>query len=309
MAAPGKKREIALKTGKNVNEDEASSFSESDENENENGAGNEQGMEIQVDFEGRNPQDPDYHGIKMLLQQLFLKAHLDLAALTDLIISQNYVGSVVKQSDDGEDDGEDISDEDDYVNGVFGITTVVNLSDRQNLPCIQQLRSILKQLASDNASDATNAMIKRILEDDSSTLGLLINERFVNMPAQISVPLLENLMCEIQRAVSKKMPFEFTYYILICKLYKMEKIVKKTEKSKRRGATEEPEIFWSNPEEEIFAKEATFSFEFCVEKEADSGLVGKWGECDDEMTPYRRVLLFEASKLQPIIDKIKRFVS
>lgn len=87
-----------------------------------------QGMEIQVDFEGRNPQDPDYHGIKILLQQLFLKAHIDLGALTDLIISQSYVGSVVKQSDDleGSDD-----DDDDDVNDVFGITTIINVSDRQ----------------------------------------------------------------------------------------------------------------------------------------------------------------------------------
>lgn len=53
-------------------------------------------QEIQVDFEGRNPIDSDFHGIKQLLQQLFLKAHINLSELTDLIISQNYVGSVVK---------------------------------------------------------------------------------------------------------------------------------------------------------------------------------------------------------------------
>lgn len=85
-------------------------------------------MEFQVDFEGRNPQGPDYHGIKTLLQQLFLKAHIDLGELTDLIISQNYVGSVVKQSEEiGESDGED----DDIHDSVFGITTVINVSDKQ----------------------------------------------------------------------------------------------------------------------------------------------------------------------------------
>lgn len=87
-------------------------------------------MEIQVDFEGRNPQDPDYHGIKTLLQQLFLKAHLDLGSLTDLIITQNYVGSVVKQSQDDEPGSED-DEEDGDANDIFGITTVINVSDRQ----------------------------------------------------------------------------------------------------------------------------------------------------------------------------------
>lgn len=84
-------------------------------------------MEIQVDFEGRYPVDPDYHGIKTLLQQLFLKAHVDLGGLADLIIRENYVGSVVKQSADLEES----DDEDTDVNDVFGITTVINLSSKQ----------------------------------------------------------------------------------------------------------------------------------------------------------------------------------
>jgi hypothetical protein len=53
-------------------------------------------QKIQVDFEGRSPVDADFHGIKQLLQQLFLKAHVNLSELAELIIRQNYVGSVVK---------------------------------------------------------------------------------------------------------------------------------------------------------------------------------------------------------------------
>lgn len=84
-------------------------------------------MEIQIDFEGRYAQDPDWHGIKTLLKQLFLKAHIDLGGLADLIISQNYVGSVVKQATDENESEED----DDDVNDVFGVTTVINISDKQ----------------------------------------------------------------------------------------------------------------------------------------------------------------------------------
>lgn len=181
----------------------------------------------------------------------------------------------------------------------------------QNLPWIQQLRDLLKQLASEHATDAANAMIKNVLENDAAQLGLLINERFVNIPAQISVPLLENLVSEIKRANNKNMRFDFSYYILICKLYKWEdnkKIGRKT-KNKNKNDDNEPTILWSNREEEIFAEEATISFEFSVEKDSDTGLSGMWTETDDEMVPYRRVLLFEASKLQSIIDKIKSQLS
>ncbi|XP_032682524.1 protein BCCIP homolog [Odontomachus brunneus] len=303
MAAPAKKRDVLqnLHEERDDEEDRDSSVCEDDEDG--------QGMEIQVDFEGRNPQDPDYHGIKILLQQLFLKAHIDLGGLTDLIIAQNYVGSVVKQSNDMEESDDDADDDD--VNDVFGITTVINVSDRQNLPCIQQLRDLLKQLASEHATDPANAMIKNVLENDAAQLGLLINERFVNIPAQIAVPLLENLISEVKRATNKNMPFNFTYYILICKLYKWEdnkKISRKT-KNKNKNADNESTILWSNREEEIFAEEATISFEFSVEKDSDTGLSGMWTETDDEMVPFRRVLLFEASKLQSIIDKIKSQVS
>ena len=304
MAAPVKKRDIQRNIEDRSSDDEDHSSSNSEDNEQN--VIEEQGMEIQVDFEGRNPLDPDYHGIKTLLQQLFLKAHIDLGGLTDIIISQNYVGSVVKQSEDLEES----DDEDNDINDVFGVTTVVNLSSGQNYLCIQQLRDLLKQLANEHATDATNSMIKNILENDSEALGLLINERFVNIPAQISVPLLENLTSEIKRANNKRMAFDFSYYVLICKLYKMEdqKMGKKA-KSKRKSNAEEPTVIWSNPEEEIFAEDATCSFEFSVEKESDSGLSGTWTEGDDEMVPYRRVLLFEATKLQSIIDKIKNHVS
>lgn len=176
----------------------------------------------------------------------------------------------------------------------------------QNVVCIQQLRDLLKQLADEHATDAANATIKNILENDAAQLGLLINERFVNIPAKISVPLFGNLIFEVKRANSRNMPFNFSYYILICKLYKSEdKKIGKKSKNKNKSTNNEPLVLWSNPEEEIFAEKATISFEFSVEEEADSGLSGKWTETDDEMIPYRRVLFFEASKLQSIFEKIQ----
>jgi protein BCP1 len=58
---------------------------------------------------------------------------------------------------------------------------------------------------------------------------------------------------EIRKACEKKMPYDFTYFILICKLYKSEKpqTKKKKKKQQHSGGGDEPEIVWSNPEEEI----------------------------------------------------------
>ena len=95
MSTPMKKRTIRIEN--NSNEDGSGNEGVSDNEDIELYEGQE---EIQVEFEGRNPVDSDFHGIKQLLHQLFLKAHINVSDLTDLIISQNYVGSVVKVSDE-----------------------------------------------------------------------------------------------------------------------------------------------------------------------------------------------------------------
>ncbi|EZA57498.1 hypothetical protein DMN91_009655 [Ooceraea biroi] len=281
MAAPTKKRAV-----------------DSDENHVSLNDDDIQDM-LQVDFEGFNPSNSDYHGIKILLQQLFLKTHIDLGELTNIIISQDYIGSVIKQAVDI--DMDESNDDDDTVNQVFGITTVIDIT-KQNVPCIEQLRNLLKQLATKHAEDSTCRMIENVLENEE--LGLIINERFVNIPAKISVPVIGNLITEIKRAQNKKMPFNFSHYLLICKLHKpLDKEYRITESKSEN--TDEDSVLWSNVEEETFAEEAIAKFQFCISKESDTALFGKWAETDCEMIPYRQVLLLEASKLQTVFDTIK----
>ncbi|KAI5693747.1 hypothetical protein M8J75_005058 [Diaphorina citri] len=262
------------------------------------------GEEIQVTFEGRSAIDSDFHGVKQLLKQLFLKAHINLSELTDVIISQSNIGSVVKQStaDEDMDDEDDESD----VNDVFGITTVINITNKKHIECVQQLRSLLSELAEEHADDRIKAFVNKILTDDTQNVGLIINERFVNIPPQISVPLLQGLSKEIQQAKDKKMPYDFQHYILISKLYKSDGSKKK--KNKVTGQTD-PDILFSNAEEEVFDEEADLKFEFSVKDESDSALVGGWMEDDATMTPFRRVLVIPANKMDTIISKINSFVN
>lgn len=86
-------------------------------------------QEIQATFEGRNPEGQDFHGIKQLLHQLFLSAHIDLGQMSDMVIAQVGVGSVLKQSftdSDDEDDMEMVDESD-----VFGLTSVLNLTQHK----------------------------------------------------------------------------------------------------------------------------------------------------------------------------------
>lgn len=42
-------------------------------------------------------------------------------------------------------------------------------------------------------TERTNKKLGPLLEEPNNRVGLLLNERFINIPPQVSVPLLENL--------------------------------------------------------------------------------------------------------------------
>lgn len=254
--------------------------------------------EIQVDFEGRSPTDSDFHGLKQLLHQLFLKAHINVNEMAEIVIAQNYIGSVIFQSeiDDEEDDPED---EDMYdSNMIFGITTAINLTAKKDMQCIEQLRTYILSKAEKHATDATLIHLRDVLGNDARPVGFLINERFINIPPQISVPLLESLQKEIKIANEKKMPFGFTYFVMIVKFHRRE--------AKKNKPVED---IYTNAEEEVICKQALQSFEFSVASECDSGMSGDWLEGDETLTPYRKVVLFDANKLPLLIDSIQTFIN
>lgn len=277
-------------------------------------------QEIQVDFEGRNPLDCDFDGIKQLLLQLFLNGKVNLNELSELIIAQNTIGSVLsqcldepavrepkagKKDDDEEAEEEEESDDEDDENMIFGVTSVVNLSNPEKKECVKQLRSYFLDKSAEGGDKEVAAKLKEILEDEPHPTGFIINERFINIPAQIAIPMLENLQKEVRKAAEKKRPFQFDKYLMVIKFHRSEK--GKTKKASK-NQNKPPVVHYSNPEEEVFDKDLLLSYEFSVASDADTGLTGNWLEGDKTLTPYRRVIVFEAKNLPKMIEQIKELV-
>lgn len=219
----------------------------------------------------------------------------------DCFVDQNFIGSVVIQSfvdDDDSSEDDDDNPEFDSTGTIFGVTTAVNISKRFASGCIDGLRHYLIAKCEQFAAPDVRQLFKSVLnDDDSKRAGFLINERFVNIPPQISVPLLENLNKEINRAAVKQDKFKFTHYVMLVKYHR-----KDAKKSKEKVS----EDIFSNGEEEIFCEQCDASFEYSVQSEAaDSALSGNWLEGDSTLIPHRRVLLFESHKLLPIVESIK----
>ncbi|XP_043653912.1 protein BCCIP homolog [Drosophila teissieri] len=279
------------------NEDDSSSSEDDDDDEPHPDAyrGNE---EVEIDFEGRAPVDPDAQGISQLLQRLFLRAHINCNQMADLIIAQNFIGSVICQCDDEEAESE--TDDDNMVEEgtVFGITSVLNLTAKKDQPSIAQLRTYILDRAKTHASQEVQQQLREILDSEQHHVGFLINERFINIPAQISVPLLQSLQQEIEAAKAKKMKFDFGTLLLLVKFYRKEA---------KKGKPAEDN--YTNAEDELLSDRAKFSFEYSVASETDSGMSGDWLEGDAVMTPYRKLLVLEAKKLPQLIDDIQRFIN
>ena len=97
MANFNTKRPIEEESSDSSIEDEEND-SQDDEEMGEDEELGENDREVQVEFAGQSPAPEDFHGIKALMHQLFLKAHINLSGLTELIIQQNFIGSILQVS-------------------------------------------------------------------------------------------------------------------------------------------------------------------------------------------------------------------
>merc|ERR1739838_656407 len=258
------------------------------------------GQTINVEFMGYPAEDSDFHGIKRMIQQTFRGLEVDTSGLADTIISQNYVGSVIKQVMDDDDDEEEsemqpAADGESDAQQVFGVATVLNLTSRKDEAPIAGLRSALVEKCGANGTDSTNQLLRDILGNESKHIGLMISERLVNLPPQFALPVFESMLKEVEKAKAKKMPYDFAYVVMICKVYK--------EKKKKQNASEE---LFANPEEEIFWEESVVNFEYNVQGSGDTGFGGSWEEDDAQYIPYRRVLLLKTADIPKIIDKVNQ---
>merc|ERR1712126_350191 len=306
MAAPAKRRNVEENPDDAPSdEDEEYDSDEVEDEEDEEEEDDAMGVEMNVNFDAQTATDADFHGIKRLLHQLFLKANVNLSSLTDVILGQNHVGSVIKQAplDEEEEDEEDEMETD--ADEVFGISTVINLTQRltnesKNVPsegdkAVKQIVDLLVEKSDKNGGSIRTKTLKEYLTDKEKHTGWLLNERFVNIPAQISLPLYDALRDEMHSACAKGQKFQFHNFLLLSKALK-EKGTKK----------KEDELIFTNGEEELFQEESAFSFAYSVaDQQADAETIPEGGNDDDaSYEPWRVVMIIPSEKMEAVAKKM-----
>lgn len=302
MASSAKKRAVGL--GKNPEESENSS----DENPEGDGDSGEEDSEaseeaineeVMVDFEAHAISSNDFDGVKRLLHQLFLKAHVNTSEMTDLIIQQNHLGSVIKQAEVPEDSDDDDPDE------VFGFITMLNLTERKDVQCVEELKELIVDQCEKNSTDSVTEQLEQFLNDASKPVGLLLSERFINVPPQIALPLHKQLQEEIAEAQRMNMPSGKCHYCLM-----ISKTCKEANMSiPARGGAPKDEYLFINAEEEFFCEQAILKFNYSVQEDADTCLSGRWSFDDVPMKPFRTVMLIPADRMPAIMTKLKEYLT
>ncbi|KAF4533161.1 hypothetical protein B566_EDAN001703 [Ephemera danica] len=240
------------------------------------GAGANQQI-LMIDFEGYAPEECNRNGIIQLFKQgIFKGADVDLDDLQHLI-----------ESEDDDDD----NDEDKV---IFGLTTAIDIEYRgTKYPVLRHIQELLVEICTRYGADEDQHLFSSVLHSlESQKVGLLINERFLNIPQGIATPLMRALKGEIEAAVANGVRCDFTHFIMISKMVNAEDMDEDVSKAQN------PVLLWANPEEEFLYENSIASFDFPVY------YVNEKGRGDDDTHTIRRFVLFTREVFHRFVDQL-----
>lgn len=253
---------------------------------------------VNVDFEWFNfDSEIDFHGTKSLLRQLLdVDAPLfDISGLADLILSQPTIGSTVKV------DGKETD--------AYAFLTALNLHEHREKKPIADLTRYICEKARTN--EALADVVPSLLSPGSGKqhVGLVLSERLINMPSEISPPMYGMLIDEIEAAVEDKEPYEFSHYLIISKTYnEMESTLDVAERKRKKGK-QDATLFYFHPEDEVLKKHAVAygSYDFTKIDEAIADSKRAFQEMG--VMPRGFMILIEASKFVGAAKAISEYLS
>ncbi|RNA30303.1 nucleolar complex 3 -like protein, partial [Brachionus plicatilis] len=228
--------------------------------------------EIMIDFEARNILESDQESIKILLQQkLAAFQQIDLNELAKVISQQENLGNVINQADDDGSDKQD-GDEVEPNDTIFGVISMVDLNFCQTKNFSTELIKFLKS--------HTNQENVSKLDSYLPKCSYIVNERFLNIPPGISVPMFESLLDDVQKLGEDSANKKSEYWMFLSRVFTEE-----VNKAKHSSKLNAPETQYANPEEEIFEEFSEFKFDISYGQKMSKATGGKWSKDDPSLTP------------------------
>ena len=237
----------------------------------------EDGSDVDVDFQFENLTEDDFHGVSLLIKNL-LAGEYNSVSLAETITEQQNIGCAVKTGDDS---------------AICAIGTVLNPHQYRSSEGVKQLKGYILRHATKHAADAVAKQTQRLLAEPVNGIvpGIVIKERLVNLPMQLAPGMHRVLVDDISWSLSTEAEcpaeeaafYRYTHLVFISfflvdpsavsggKLPEKAGKVKKAKKRAKIHAADGDRIY-IHAEDEIFLESAEGSFSW-VEGEHDDGKV------------------------------------
>ncbi|PVU86056.1 hypothetical protein BB559_006690 [Furculomyces boomerangus] len=270
----------------------------------DNESGDENDMDVvDVDFDFFDPKEIDFHAIKRMLISSFGDDHdaFDTSELADIIVKQKLIGSTVKAS--GEDD-------------PYAFLTVLNMHELSDKNVIQQIKNYL--LEKSGKTRVVKEKLAEILGETGKDVGIIFNERLMNMPVQVVPPMFKMLFEELEWAIADKERYDFEWYIMTSPIYK--EIAPTGDSDGNKGDMEEEmpgyvasgskksrisdKTFYFHPEDEFIEEFVDYKFDYKFSKK-DRAPDSRNSFAEFGLSPLRRCFIVHKSKLIPIHKKLE----
>lgn len=184
---------------------------------------------------------------------------------------------------------------------------------KQDKPVIKDLCKYLVEKSQINPSLSPLASL--LSDGTSAHVGIILMERFINMPSEVVTPMYTMLVNEIKEAVEEKEPYEFSHYLILSKTYtevasKLDEEENRPQKKGKKQKTEDAATFYFHPEDEALHQHALAYGSYEYSK------AGQDGSSDARRTfqelgirPQGHVVLIEGSKFGDAIKAVGAYLS
>ena len=145
---------------------------------------------FEVEFEFYDPEEDDFHSVRDLLCSGTLGAlDLDFSSLANSIVDQVNIGTMVKSGADEARQTPQTPEEEDDVT-LCGMLTILNLRQFAEEVWCKNLVTLLQ-----GKLKLDKQMLQYIQASGKDQVGLIISERFVNLPLEV-IPAMHNVILE-----------------------------------------------------------------------------------------------------------------
>jgi len=212
---------------------------------------------LDVDFLFLDPNQSQFFSVKSLLNGLLDGLSYNSSDLANIVCDQVVVGTMIGVEGDEEKPLYQGKPEE---KNVLGFVSLLNLQVYENEKVMKEIVQYAVQKS--EIHNENHEKFLQVLQTHTNKIGLLINERMINLPPQL-VPTLHNQLCEDVKWVKEQnnedsQAFNLRYILVLSKCYKDSQQPKKRTKTMN---TFEDYIF-QKFEDFVFLQKALYKFSF-----------------------------------------------